>query len=428
MSNTVQDNLKTAAALHQSGDLPAAMACCLQVLSVLPEYPDALYFLGVLHAQSKAYALAEGYFSRAIAANPQRAEFYGNYANALLEQGKLTAAIAQGQQSIALNPTHYQSHNILGNAYLLQADYVRAAEHFRHTLHLNPRYAAAHNKLGVTLQRQQQFPEAISCFQQALAIQPNYPEALFSLGQTLQENGQIAAAEQCYQQLLLLNPEDSNTQRSLQEVNSGWLEPLVGRNLLLRRFQVSDSDFLGRCYASDDFMRFYHHFLPRQQPSRLLTQKLAQNEALHPCQTKSIDWVICRTDAVNTPRPIGIANLVDIQFTHRRAELLLGIPDPADRDGSAGLEASLLIMEFAFNRVKLAKLTSYVYGINPVAQKNTLALGFKQEGYLNAHLLQPDSGELMDLYTNGMTIGDFRQQSRLAKVSRRLLGRDITKA
>jgi diamine N-acetyltransferase len=426
MSTTAQRYLKTAVTLHQAGDFQAAMKCCEQALAAEPEHPEALYFLGVLHAQGKAYGQAEDYFSRAIRVNPQRAEFYGNYANALLEQGKLEQAIDQGKQSIALNPRHYQSQNILGNAYLLLGEYAQAAAHFRITLQLNPGYAAAHNKLGETLQRQQQLPEAIHCFQQALSVQANYPEALYNLGQALQENGQIAAAHGCYQQLLRLQPDDVTAQRRAREVDSLWLEPLVGQQLMLRRFQVDDAAFLSRCYANDAFMRFYHHFLPRRQPLPVLEKKLSDNAALHPCQTKSIDWLICRTDPSGNPHPVGLANLADIQFAHRRAELLIGIPEPLDRLGSAGLAACLLVMDFAFNRVKLAKLTSYVYALNPAAQQNTLALGFKQEGYLSAHLVQPDSGEMMDLYTNGLTLADFRQKKRLAKVSRRLLGRDVT--
>ncbi|NOT86269.1 MAG: GNAT family N-acetyltransferase [Methylococcaceae bacterium] len=426
MLSAVHNLLKAAVALHQSDDLQAATECCLQVLTVAPEYPDALYFLGVLSAQKKAYEVAEDYFIRAIKVAPKRAEFYGNYANALLEQGKFSEAVEQGKHSIALNPNHHQSHNILGNAYLLQGDFALATEYFRRTLQLNPQYALAHNNLGIALQKQQQYPEAISCFQKALEIQANYPEALYNLGQALQENGQITAAQHCYQQILSLNPEDSNAQRSLREVDSAWLQPLYGNTLLLRRFQASDSEYLSRCYAAQDFMRFYHHFLPCNQPVKLLEKKLHQNAQLHPCQSKAIDWIICRTDATHISRPIGIANLVDIQFAHRRAELLIGIPEPVDRLGHTGLETSLLIMDFAFNRVNLNKLTSYVYGINPIAQKNTLALGFKQEGYLNAHLIQPENGKALDLYTNGLTMTDFRHNTHLAKLSRRVLGRDVT--
>lgn len=416
---TLQNLLITAATLQQSGNLTAAIEHCQQALAIVPENSDSLYFLGVLNAQNKAYTAAEHYFIRAIKADPQRAEFYGNYANALLEQGRLNDAIMQGKQSIALNPQHPQSHNILGNAYLLQGDYALATEHFRITLKHAPQYAAAYNKLGVALQKQQQYAEAIRCFQYALTLPDHDLETYYNLGQTLQESGQITAAYHCYQQLLKRNPNHLLAQQNLKVVDPSWLEPLQGKHIVLRRFQASDSAFLTASYANDSFMQFYHHFLPRHQPLRLLEQKLQQNALLHPCQTKAIDWVIFKIDHTQQEKPIGMTNLVDIQFAHRRAELLVGIPNAADRTSHAGLEASLLVMDFAFNRVKFNKLSSYVYANNPVAQKNTLALGFKQEGYLHAHIVQPDNGLLVDLYINGLTVHDYHQNSRLAKLSQR---------
>ena len=296
MSNTAQQLIKTAASLHQAGQFDAAINACQEALVRVPDYPDALYFLGVLSAQAKNYPSAELYFERAIAADPKRAEFYGNYANALLEQQQYPAAIIQGLKSIALNPKHPQSQNIVGNAYLMQGDFVAATPYFRQTVALNPNYASAHHKLGTALQRQQQFSEAISCFEQALSLQADYPEAFHSLGQTLLESGQIDSAYRCYQKFLSLHPEDASVRRKMMEVHPIWNEALQGQQIILRRFLETDSDYLCRCYADDDFMRFYHHYLPRKLSSEALAAKLRQNAVLHPCQLKTIDWLILRID------------------------------------------------------------------------------------------------------------------------------------
>lgn len=426
MVDTVPKLMQVAVSQQQAGNLSTATEHCLAVLALVPEYPDALYLLGILHAQRKAYAIAEDYFARAIQANPVRAEFYGNYANALLEQGKLVQAITLGQQSIALNPRQFQCLHILGNAYLLQGDFTQAADYFQQVIALNPRFAPAHNKLGITWQRQQRYNEAIRCLQTALSLQADYPEAQYHLGLALQESGQIAAAYQCYRQLLASHPEDASAQRGLLEVDPAWLMPLTGKSIVLRRFEESDSDFLSQSYATEAFMRFYHHYLPRQLSSQQLAAKLSIQATTHPYQHKAIDWIIWRSVAGRPTKAIGIANLVDIQFAHRRAEFLLGIPASADRSHYAAVEASLLVMDFAFNQVQLNKLTSYVYASNPLAQKNTEALGFSREGYLEAQILHLASGEMLDLYVNGLTVAAFRRNARLARLSLKLLGRDIT--
>lgn len=123
--------------------------------------------------------------------------------------------------------------------------------------------------------------------------------------------------------------------------------------------------------------------------------------------------------------PIGLANLADIDLHHRRAELLIGIPAGQKRARGAGLEATLLAVGFAFNRARLNKLTSLVYEGNEPAQRNALELGFKQEGFRPQHL-RVAGGDYLGVFENGMTVADFRANRRLARLSRRLLGRDVT--
>lgn len=78
----------------------------------------------------------------------------------------------------------------------------------------------------------------------------------------------------------------------------------------------------------------------------------------------------------SSAKPVGVASLADVQVGHRRAEFLLGIPHESEQLNGVGLEAALLILDFAFNRVGLNKLTSLVYLDNLAAQKTPLAWAF----------------------------------------------------
>ena len=106
---------------------------------------------------------------------------------------------------------------------------------------------------------------------------------------------------------------------------------------------------------------------------------------------------------------------------------LLDLPNPENHASSIGLEVVLLILDYAFNRVGLNKLTTIVYGDNISSQKNTIAVGFTQESYLREQIIDSSSGNFLDLYRNGMTLKDFRANIRLAKLSKRLVGGDITR-
>ncbi|SFE99506.1 hypothetical protein SAMN05428977_104124 [Nitrosomonas sp. Nm166] len=76
-------------------------------------------------------------------------------------------------------------------------------------------------------------------------------------------------------------------------------------------------------------------------------------------------------------------------------------------------------------KVQLARMRIYsgVYENNAFSQKNTLAIGFIRKAIVNISLI---NGNLLNIYDNRMILNDFRSSKRLSKLSKRLLGRDIT--
>ena len=417
--------LQKAVAHHRAGELEEAAACCLEVCAHVSQQPDALHLLAIISAQSERYSAADDYFARAIASAPQRADFLGNYANALLEQGRIDEAMSCCQRSLELNGKQAHVHNILGNIHLAQHRYAAAAESFRMALSLRLDYPHALNNLGNALQKMNQLGEAVACYEQALALQDNYAEAWNNLGQALKRMDRIDDARTCFRKAVDLRANFANATENLAQVDVLWLKPLEGRKLRLQRYREEDAPYLQQCFQNDRFMAQYNCYIPRHQHTGDLAAQLRQSHDKHPCQTKSVNWIIHKND---THQSAGIANLVGIEFAHRRAEFLIGLPDPADHAKGIGLEATLLVMDFAFNKVCLNKLTTAVYEDNSASQHNTLALGFVQECYLREHLAEPGTGRLLNVYGNGMTARDFRSNLRISKLSRRLLGRDITAA
>ena len=201
------------------------------------------------------------------------------------------------------------------------------------------------------------------------------------------------------------------------------LQALQGECVRLVRSSPEYVDFIHQCYLNDSFMDLYRLAQSRTINKADLNKRLAQEQNKLPQELKRIEWVILKQDEQQF-LPIGLAALADHQVKHQRAEFLLGIPDTQNREGNIGLEASLLVLEFAFNLVHLHKVTSFVYGYNTDAQKNTEHLGFKQEGFFAEHL-QTKMG-FIDLYQNGLLSADFYQNKKLSALSRRLLKRDIT--
>lgn len=203
------------------------------------------------------------------------------------------------------------------------------------------------------------------------------------------------------------------------------IKELQGNHVMLVRSAPEYTDFIYECYQDDDFMDLYRLAQDRQLSKEQIRERLVDESSQLPQELSRIEWVVLKKLDNGDTIPVGIAALADYQTNHLRAEFLLGILDKHYRKGSLSIEASLLVLDFAFNQVGLNKVISFVYGYNDQAQKNTLHLGFKQEGLLEEHI--QGRGGLIDLFQNAMLRSRFINNKQLSRFSLRLLGRDITK-
>ena len=425
---------------YQQGDFSAAQAHLQHFLLSQPDHPDARHLLAVLQARHHAFAAAEPNFLAAMQSAPSRHDYRCNYALALHEQGRHPEALAHFHQVLAQQPDFPPALNGLGNTLCALGGAAQAVPVFQAALQAQPNDCFAHNNLGVAFKACGQSAAAIASFRQALALQPAYPEASANLALLLIDSsnapdGSPAAREASRQEARLLlqtalqgQPNNRQAAEKLWQLAPFWHQPILGQRLLLRPYAASDAAFIGRCFNDATFMAGYHRYLSTEASPAQLAARLRESEQSLPGQSGSIDWLICRQGRQGqADQAIGLANLVDIASQHRRAEFLIGIP-AAVRSPGLALEAGLLVLDFAFNRAGLNKLTSMVYQDNPYSQQSTLAAGFRQEGYRPEHLWDAASQRFFGVYENGQTATDFRVNPRLAKLSRRLLGRDVTAA
>ncbi|MFO1328200.1 MAG: tetratricopeptide repeat protein [Rubrivivax sp.] len=189
------------------------------------------------------------------------------------------------------------------------------------------------------------------------------------------------------------------------ELDTAWWQPLRLGDIELRLPAEIDQAFVAACFQSGDFLSRYRRF---QAADEVAVRNFVDLARRRPLQTSRIDWIVWRG-----VEALGLASVSDLDFGHRRGELLVGLLAPRAA-ASAGLKASLAVMDFFFARLKMRKLVSYVYGDNEAAQANTLHLGLRQEGLLRRHLLTP-AGEL-DLYVNGLLADEYHADARLQRL------------
>ncbi len=201
---------------------------------------------------------------------------------------------------------------------------------------------------------------------------------------------------------------------------------LQGRRIVLEPAIPDHAEFLAKTYKLDDFMDCYRLAQDRSLSIEEIKERLENEKNIPPQQLQRIEWIIKLQLRNGKEEAIGIASLADYQAAHNRAELLVGINDPKYRNNGLGIEATLLILEYAFQQISLHKVVIFVYSFNQIAQDTSLHLGFQQEGFLRDHYFNHREGHFIGLYQNSFLASDFYKNTKISRWSKRLLGRDIT--
>lgn len=335
--------------------------------------------------------------------------------------------------------------------WLRAGDWQRLDQHFARQ---QPILAEDHAARGLmrlhTAGTPEQLSDALSDLRQAAALEPRNPLHALNLAQALIDTGQpaealrttedilrraagfvpalekrclalnacsrwddaleafVTLAGEATAQGLALTPA---VQAAGAALESRWWRPIPAGGAALRLPREDDHDAIARWLADDAFMARYHRFEPRTGQAARQHVARAQRP---PHETRRREWIVQDRHG----RAAGFAALVDIDASHRRAELLVGLPE-ADAASSLALKASVAAMAFAFERLHVDKLVSHVYGDNPLAQANTVHLGFTPEGRLREHLRIGD--QRVDLLVNGLLARDHAQHPRLARLRARWL-------
>jgi ribosomal-protein-alanine N-acetyltransferase len=194
-----------------------------------------------------------------------------------------------------------------------------------------------------------------------------------------------------------------------------------GLSLSLRQTVPSDAPILLRAYEDESFIRLYRSNNAKQSEEELI-KVLTERQQRSPTQLGYLEWMIVH----KKHGAIGVAALGDYSSLHKRAEFLIGLFEPKRRSLGYGTEATLLILDLAFNTYQLNKIYSYVYEYNDFSHHNMIKFGFKSEGKLEKHHYSLREQRFLNLYINALTQDGFRECETIRRYSLRLLGRDVT--
>ncbi|MGE3407547.1 MAG: DUF6165 family protein [Pirellulales bacterium] len=204
--------------LQSNGDLPSAIQIYKDTLTLTPDCPDALAFLGAAYLAQGRFEDAEPTLRAAIA---QRADYpaaHDNLGIVLAKLGKQSEAEASFRESLRLNPNQGETHSNLGFALLKQKRWEDAVTSFRTAIKLNPDHEAAYKGLGRALTKLGKPDEAVACLREQVRLKPLLPQAHFNLAMALAELNKLDEAVACYREVLRLNPKSAEAYINLGNV------------------------------------------------------------------------------------------------------------------------------------------------------------------------------------------------------------------
>ena len=205
---TTEQVLALARQLMDAGQFPQAESICRQVLTQMPQQPEALYLLGLLAIRARQLDDAVKWFRASLDAQSGVPEVHFNLGEALRFANRNDEAMAEYRRAIELRPAWAEAHSALGIALAIKDDLEAAAGEFERAIELKPDLISALNNLGNVRIEQERLDDAVAAYRRAIELQPNYSEALLNLGGVYTQQNRSADATACYEKVIALRPSD----------------------------------------------------------------------------------------------------------------------------------------------------------------------------------------------------------------------------
>jgi tetratricopeptide (TPR) repeat protein len=275
MNTALTDIFALAKFHHLAGRLHLAEQFYIRLVAENPEHAEALHLLGVLSQQCGDHGAALDYYRRAVACPGAQAAHWNNLGTALIVAGNLVEASAACERALRMNPGYAEAFNNLGICRHYGGEVDHAISCFQQALLHREAYPEALNNLGQALHAKGESDEAQAAFEQALRLKPDYADAVNGLGMVLHERGHVERAVELYRQALRLQPNfvdaSNNLATALKE--QGLLDEALAqyRATLKLQPQHALANYNLSQFAAEGWFRFEPEHLDRIQ--KILTAK-----------------------------------------------------------------------------------------------------------------------------------------------------------
>jgi tetratricopeptide (TPR) repeat protein len=203
-------------ALRASGRLDDAVVAYERALQLRPsDFPDAHYNLANALLDEGRSSAAQEHFHIALQSMPASADVHNNLGIALSAEGRLDEAVGEFRRAVDIEPGSAKAHRNLGDALVSAGSAREGLDHLRRAAQLAPTDATIQYDLGSALLEAGELDQAVAALGAALRLAPDYAEAHNNLGIALGSAGRLDAAIGEFQAALKIKPDFIDARRNL---------------------------------------------------------------------------------------------------------------------------------------------------------------------------------------------------------------------
>jgi len=175
------------------------------------------YFnLGLAYRKLGRMEDAAEFLTRAVAINPDNAEYHFQLGQIALETHDLSGAIKSFQEAVRFDPLFGEARRLLGLAYEKSGCMEEALQSFRRASLLEPKRADVFQRLGLACYRAGHWEEALPSLQKAFELDPRDHVSCHYLGLImLKDEKRSKDAEEFFRKTLRLQPDFSGAYKDL---------------------------------------------------------------------------------------------------------------------------------------------------------------------------------------------------------------------
>lgn len=214
--------LQRAFQLHQEGNRAEAERLYREVVTLVPDHPDANHLLGMLAHDAGRNDDAVRLISVALRGIPDNAVYHNNLGLAHLALEQTEEALQSFTQAVVLKPDYALAYSNLGNALWALHRLQESAESFQKAIENDPSIAVAHSNLGNVLLELDRTDEALAAFHKAIEIDPGQADAHSNLGNAYKQLENLADAEVCYRRAIELDAGHADAWSNLSGILLAW--------------------------------------------------------------------------------------------------------------------------------------------------------------------------------------------------------------